>query len=446
MANAEYASRRGGALAQFASRFLKPLAWLLKTGNPAATVDRLFESRHVRDLQLIIGMAVIIVEFSAVVGIVFAIYVEVPKSALDFAGVRIQPLNPKADLYLVGNVLQSFLNLLLFSLDHGLSIWGNFLKYFAPIFAGACIVIGWAYQVGSARLGVVDLFACEISTLCRVATVLDSVRRYVERYNLGPPHRPAPGGRDRPPARPFSSQENYFPVFEGGAKDLQTLEARVVVNITAFYTYMKAVRDTLRSLADLEARMTGAGSGSRETASSEAWRESLCNVVYMLFLALESGRHAIEDLVEFYPERAERTIVILISELEAYGFLLKRYPEKDDTRHLRLMMRGREYDEVVGKLMQDVRQGLEEEHEPQVERRALSRVGRWEPASLMLKRLQARYDAAVDVERWAAAPQETSSHKPRRSQEPRSRSATPGRSAKRSIRASKSSARSGSSE
>ena len=40
-------------------------------------------------------------------------------------------------------------------------------------------------------------------------------------------------------------------MFESNTRDLQTLEARVVINITEFYTYMKAFRDYLRTLAEI---------------------------------------------------------------------------------------------------------------------------------------------------------------------------------------------------
>ena len=49
-------------------------------------------------------------------------------------------------------------------------------RLFVPVVGVVGAVIAWAYQSGSARLGVIDLFACEISTLCRVATV-SSIRR-----------------------------------------------------------------------------------------------------------------------------------------------------------------------------------------------------------------------------------------------------------------------------
>jgi hypothetical protein len=40
---------------------LKRVARLLKTGNPSATLDRLFTSQHVEDLQLIVAAAILIV-------------------------------------------------------------------------------------------------------------------------------------------------------------------------------------------------------------------------------------------------------------------------------------------------------------------------------------------------------------------------------------------------
>jgi hypothetical protein len=130
----------------------------------------------------------------------------------------------------------------------------------AGIFIGAigalgCGVLAWTYQTGSARLGVVDLFACEIATLCRVAAVTDMVERYIDLFRTEPKmaltHRidgdmPTNGAR-------FTSQESYFPVFEAAVKDLQQLEADVVDNVTAFYTYMKVMRDSLRKLAEIHA-------------------------------------------------------------------------------------------------------------------------------------------------------------------------------------------------
>ena len=126
-------------------------------------------------------------------------------------------------------------------------------------------------------------------------------------------------------------------MFESNTRDLQTLEARVVINITEFYTYMKAFRDYLRTLAEITPQSDELDSSSESLLRS--WHEAVVNVVFMLFLGLESGRHAIADLVEFQPEKAERTIVILISELEAYRFLRSQFTNKQDVRYQRLNLR-----------------------------------------------------------------------------------------------------------
>ena len=149
-------------------------------------------------------------------------------------------------------------------LHEGHSVWPWVRHAFAAIassgpFIGAICAVGggvlaWTYQTGSARLGVVDLFACEIATLCRVGAVVEMVQRYVDLFQRGPRggmpqvidgELPADTSR-------FTSQESYFPVFDASVKDLQVLEANVVKHVTAFYTYMKVMRDSLRRLAEIK--------------------------------------------------------------------------------------------------------------------------------------------------------------------------------------------------
>jgi hypothetical protein len=147
----------------------------------------------------------------------------------------------------------------------------------------------------------------------------------------------APDGKDKPvaPAH-FNSQEDYFPILAGNSRDLQTLEANVVVNITAFYTFMKAVRDTFRQLAD--------------NKNMEQRRETILNLIYLLYLGLESGRNAMDDLVEFEPTHTERTIVILLSELDAYYFLRENFDVEKEMHHERLILRGPTYDQLRDRL------------------------------------------------------------------------------------------------
>jgi hypothetical protein len=111
------------------------------------------------------------------------------------------------------------------------------ITYIGPALTIYGAVLAWAYLSASSRLGVVDLFACEIITLCRVGLTFDIAKYYVEQYKT-------PGA-----TAAFVSEEDYFPVFDNNSRDLQLLESSIVNNITAFYTYMKATRDSLRKLA-----------------------------------------------------------------------------------------------------------------------------------------------------------------------------------------------------
>jgi hypothetical protein len=335
---------RSSPASRLAKRFLYPVARLLRTGDPHATVDRLFTSQHVRDLQLIIGFAcftVLLVFFTG-----FALW-----------------------------------------LDSAITI-NQLFTVFAPVLAVFGAVLAWAYQVGSARLGVVDLFACEISTLCRVTTIVDTVRRYVDKFDQGPPTVPTGAIGGHIPAVPqFTSQENYFPVFESCTRDLQTLEARVVINITAFYTFMKTVRDSMRMQAEMGPQPADRKLPFNDASAIGPWHEAARNLVYMMFLGLESARHALCDLVEFQPENAERAIVVLISELEAYRFLRGQFKDEKDMHRQRLMLRDSEYRHVVPELCRAVEAGRSsgkngaEPHEPRL----------WEPAWRLLPELDRRY-------------------------------------------------------
>jgi hypothetical protein len=272
---------------------------------------------------------------------------------------------------------------------------GKFFAFYIPALGVLGGILAWAYQTGSARLGVVDLFACEISTLCRVITVVGTAHRYVAQYNEGASTAPAGAEGQHVPANQFASQEGYFPVFESNTRDLQKLEARVVIHITEFYTYMKAFRDYLRKLAAISPRAE-VGPPSENKPTPDSLPEAITNVVYMLFLSLESARLAIWDLVEFEPEKAERTIVILISELEAFGFLCRRFTEESNMRYQRLRLREADYKYVVPRLVSCV-----QDHRAIEKKQPISKLetvwykppkdSEWEPAVRLLLQLEAQF-------------------------------------------------------
>ena len=144
----------------------------LRKGQESSTFERLGGSRHVADLRLIFSVTIIIMIAASILALVFCFEL------------RVMTTWPE---------IQS---------SHSGWIWARLaLSSIADsgVFIGAigavgCGVLAWTYQAGSARLGVVDLFACEIATLCRVAAVIDMVQRYIDLFHTGPemplPHRP----------------------------------------------------------------------------------------------------------------------------------------------------------------------------------------------------------------------------------------------------------------
>ena len=297
----EYPTSNKNSGHEWPKRILSPISFFLRTGDPTDTVDRLFDSRHVNDLRLIAAAAFFIVIVVFAIASIYAVSFCLGDWATkQFAN------NYKAITYIA---------------DNGGT---HFVGVFGPTLALFGVILSWAYQKGSNRLGIVDLFACEIDTLCRVTTVIEMVKNLTS------------NPKDSAIPQHFTSEENYFPILDGNTHDLQSLEANVVINITAFYTFMKTVRDSFRKGADIQ--------------DADQRKESLKALVYMLYLALESGRKAMDDLVEFEPTHTERTMVILISELKAYEFLRMSYQNEDEMHYNRLILRGPGYVRLVGAL------------------------------------------------------------------------------------------------
>jgi hypothetical protein len=325
---------------------LSPIAALVSTGDETDTVDRLFVTKHVNDLRMIVAAAFI------GLGVVFLVAVVSGWCFYVFDW----DLAKDSDAHQI--VMQ-----------RAVAGCAAFLRIFGPTVALFGVILAWAYQRGSNRLGIVDLFACEIDTLCRVVTVIDMVRQLVRcrSEKVIPAH--------------FNSQENYFPILEGNSSDLQSLEASVVVNITAFYTFMKTVRDKFRNGGDVQ---------------SDEQREDLrTNLIYMLYLGLESGRKAMRDLVEFEPACTERTMVILISELTAYHFLRQRYRDGDEVHYFRLILRAPGYKRLVEELdvaLEPHRRTLGHVVGASGAERLPNREVEWSRALLLWPELKARFE------------------------------------------------------
>ncbi len=145
---------------------LSPFAILrqLRLGKESSTFERLGRSRHVADLRLIFSVTVIMMMVGVIAAVAFCY-----------------------EYQIVTNWKE---------LHEGDGVWPWVKQGFAAIvasgpFIGGIFILGggvlaWTYQIGSARLGVVDLFACEIATLCRVCCVVELVQRYITLFEQGP--------------------------------------------------------------------------------------------------------------------------------------------------------------------------------------------------------------------------------------------------------------------
>ena len=184
--------------------------------------------------------------------------------------------------------------------------------------------INWCYQTGNRRLGVIDLFGCEISTLCRVLLVTDFARLTIERVATMADEPLSP--------HPFTSQEEYTPVYDKQIGDLIPFDVSVVKNVAEFYTYYKSMLDYLRARAAIP-----------DVGAYVALTDQM---LYMLYLMCESGRHAAEALIEFDPDQVESVVNILCSELVLYAHLARVFPH--DFRGQRLILRRPLYDEIMG--------------------------------------------------------------------------------------------------
>jgi hypothetical protein len=188
---------------------------------------------------------------------------------------------------------------------------------------------------------------------------------------------PINAGKDREKKTENEAKEDYFPIFNNNAKDLQILEAGVVTNITAFYTYMKAFRDSRRLLQN-------------NNDQEVLYLRDVFNVVYMLFLAYESARKATKDLVEYEPAASESIITIMITELKCYSFLMeycrKTFPQ-DDIRARRLDLRKREYITEVNWIY-----ALVAEHK---DHSNLETENVWRPACRLIAELRKQFQTAL---------------------------------------------------
>src|ERR1700682_2946009 len=361
----------------------------LPAADAGSTLFRFFRSKHVGDLRIAARLALILLLFDIALVSAYS-YIYKPPIANSIASPNtppsvnsIAPPNP-TEIEKAKAKSVAFWNMIANTID-------ALFKYAGPAITICGAIVAWAYVSASKRLGIIDLFACEISTLCRVGTIFDIGKIYAKMYSNGTATDKQAAAKDIASPQ-FISQEQYFPIFEQNSSDLESLEALVVESITEYYTYMKAVRDLLRKLASIEVSRitTSIDSAPGDKAEIDPWHQTVSDIIYVLFLGYESARKAITDLTEFQPTRAEHIIAILLTELVCYSFLCKSLKD-DNLRFSRLQLRLSDYENVVPELIEEVNAGYHGNQKKY-----------WAPAQRTIAELKARYIAALDsVQQYA---------------------------------------------
>jgi hypothetical protein len=338
--------------------------------DSAETFDRLIQSTHVEDLRWLVVLTTILAIFGITVVVITS-----------------QTMGPHSQIPSNETLFEALMPL-----------------HVSAILAGLGGIIAWCYQTGSARLGIVDLFACEITTLCRICTLIQLTDTCVAAFELDSSDDQRPDHDKiilrRETFTHFESTEDYTPVFSANAKDLQALRVKVVTNITAFYTYWKSTRDAFRKMASTPVTVADLASDPKER---DLWHGAMLSTIYMQFLCFESARKAVRDLIEFEPNRAENMITILLSELPAYRFMLKVFPV-NDFRRKRLELRKIWYPHVAAKVYYqtvDAHANCNNEDALEKQFHHLAKVDLdelrkdWEKAFQLLDELRSRYEGAL---------------------------------------------------
>ena len=238
------------------------------------------------------------------------------------------------------------------------------------LFTAAVTTFNWVYQAANKRLGIVDLFATEIVSLCKVCLVTDFAKKSIALRN-------AVHKSGKQIARAFDTKEQYTPIYEKSASDLQVLDSNVVAAVAQFYTFRSTMADCLRS--------------ATATEDATAAVTQYDQMIYMQFLMYECARSATSQLIEFEPDKAEHHVTILCSELPLFSFLICRYRNDGlaDFLYRRLRLRVKDYVKDADDLMKQIHD-VEESGSPELKHS-------WRKAITTCIELSIRYKEFVEA-------------------------------------------------
>lgn len=193
--------------------------------------------------------------------------------------------------------------------------------------------IQFIHATGSKRRGAVDMITSEIITVARVLAAGNIIGAFIATYAK----LEATGDRRPSGFGDVARKENYFTAFDKNIETLGTLKRELVMNITAFYTFMKAARDA-----------TGAINLWKDDYPVSRSKDDVVDIIYLCFLNLLHGHFAITALIEKDQQQrlhyAEDVFTGL--EIQCFVFLMLVLAD-DDFRYKAVQGREERYRELA---------------------------------------------------------------------------------------------------
>ncbi len=197
-------------------------------------------------------------------------------------------------------------------------------------FIATCISL---YEIGKRRFATVDLISMEILTIVRLLATSSFVHRtgrlYQEPSGDSSVHKNSGLAYRSEAAASFLQGDHCFNLFHDNMKELGALNSNVVDYVTAFYTFLKSVKEQSKTFNDY---LAGA-----EEVDQEAVNTHIRLIMFLTDTLMSCAHRAFESLVESPVHKAAATRMSLVVAADANNFLyqilsdnhaMKRYTDK----------------------------------------------------------------------------------------------------------------------
>ena len=183
-------------------------------------------------------------------------------------------------------------------------------------FVATCISL---YEIGKRRFATVDLISMEILTIVRLLATSSFVHRtgrlYDENTHTTNAQKNAGLAYRSEAAASFLQGEHCFELFHDNMKELGALNSNVVDYVTAFYTFLKSVKEQSKTFNEYLS--------NSEEIDQEAVNTHIRLIMFLTDTLMSCAHRAFANLVESSVHKAAATRMSLVVAADANNFLYK---------------------------------------------------------------------------------------------------------------------------